>query len=224
MPNGRKDETMGIFQQMMDEQSEREQNMNFRHPWFNMTYNYLIAAVAVCLIISLTAWGISIRKEHRDAELLATARASWDAERQAEADAKAAELAAYEASEEMVCKKYAEALSKVFFGAKRFQDKYKYTADDFRTLARCVFNRVENKAYSDNLLEVVNQKDQWVGYYETNPVLDEYYQIALAAVKEWRAEETKPVSNDYLWAEFTPNGIWLKNDFNADGYARRWHA
>ena len=156
--------------------------------------------------------------------MAATALASYQAEEQARSDEIAHQQELYAQSEEAVTKKMAESLAKLFYGADRFKDKYHYSDADFKTLARCVFNRVESSQYSDDIYEVIDQKDQWVGYYSTNPVLDEYFDLALTTIREWRSETVKPVSVDYLWAELTPNGIFLKNDFRADGYARRWRA
>ena len=109
-----------MMEEILEQQRQRESDMNFRHPWFNMVYNYIIAAVALCLIISLASWGMQIRKEHRDAEIVATARATWEQERQAEADAKAAELAAQQASEAAVMDREATLIAKAFYGIRNF--------------------------------------------------------------------------------------------------------
>ena len=215
---------MSIFQEITEEKTEHERQLMFRHPWFNVMYNWLIAILLVALGISLIAWGLDIRTRKQAASMTATALASYQAEQKAAEDARLQAIAAQEATEEYSLDKMATALAKVLYGADRFREKYGYSDADFVTLCRCVTNRVENKAYSDDIYQVIDQKDQWVGYYETNPVLDYYYRIAYDFLKGWMHETIKPIGNDYLWAEFTPNGIFLKNDFRADGYARRWRA
>ncbi len=55
-------------------------------------------------------------------------------------------------------------------------------------------------------------------------LMDKYYQMAVRHYREWKAETTKPVSNDYLWAEYTPKGIFLKYKFDAGPYDTRWRA
>ena len=214
------DTQKGYFEERM----EYERQLVFRYPWFNVLYNWIIAALVLAIGVACIAWALNIREAKREAAITATARAAWDAEQQAAEDARLKAIADQEASEEYSLKKMATELSKVLYGADRFREKYGYSDKDFETLCRCVTNRVENKAYSDDIYEVISQPEQWVGYYATNPVLDYYYQISYGFLKTWLHETIKPVSSDYLWAELTPNGIYLKNDFRADGYARRYHA
>lgn len=214
---------MGIFQQVLQEQEERERNMEFRNNWVPLTYNWIIAVVAVALFISFAAWGIRIHKEHRDADLVATARASWEQEQKAEADARAAELAAAQASEAAVMEREATAIAKAFYGIRNFIDKYHYTKDDLLTYARCIFNRVES-SNANTVESVVAAPEQFLAFSEHNPVLTEYYDIALEAVQAWHSETLKPCDVSYRFAELTERGIYLTAEFNADGYARRWHS
>ena len=213
-----------LLSEVAKERSQKERDMMFRHPWFNIFYNYLIAALLIFLAVALFWWAVDIHYQRKADEQTEAVMASYQADQKARADEIAYQQALYEQTEEAVTQKMATALAKVFYGADKFREKYNYSDADFRTLARCVFNRVENPGYSDDFYDVINQKDQWVGYYDSNPVLDEYLNLALTSIREWRSETVKPVSNDYLWAEMTPNGIFLKNDFHADGYARRWRA
>lgn len=219
-----KGENMEILAEIFQAREDEERALMHRNPWIPRLYNYMIAVLIILLFVSLFVWGMQIRIDHKASNLAAVALADYQAEQQAEADAKAAELAAYQRSEQFIQQQQTSYMAKLFYGVKRFQDKYGYNDKDFETLARCVFNRVESKSYSGDMIEVINQKDQWVGYYENNPVLDEYYKLADQFIQTWKAEQTKPVSTDYVFAELTPNGIWLKNDFHADGYARRWRA
>ena len=209
---------MSIF----EEQTERERQLIFRYPYFNVIYNWVVAILVIAIGISCIGWALDIREKRKEAAITASARAAWDAEQQAAEEARLQAVKEQEASEEYSLKKMATALAKVFFGADKFRDKYGYGEADFNTLGRCVTNRVENRAFSNDIYEVIEQKDQWVGYYPTNPVLDDYYHLAYSYLKGWLHEEVKPVSSEYCWAEFTPNGIWLKSDFHADGYSRRW--
>lgn len=210
------------MREVVNEQVRHEKDMLFRHPWFDFTYNWLLVILIFSLFCSFAWWGVNIHIRKNAAALTATAMADYQAEQDALELARQQELAAIAASEESIMKNEASDISKVLYGVKNFIEKYHYSETDLMTLARCVMNRVENKSYSSDIHEVVNQKDQWVGYYENNPVIDQYYKIAYKAVEEWHHEETKPITNDFVFAELTPNGIWLKNDFNANGYARRW--
>lgn len=213
---------MGIFREITEERTENDRQLVFRHPWINLAYNWIIAILIILIGIACIKWSLDIREAKKEAAITASARASWEAEQQAKEEERLQALKAQEESEEYSLKRMATALAKVYFGADKFRDKYGYGTADFNTLGRCVTNRVENRAFSNDFYEVINQKDQWVGYYDSNPVLDDYYEIAYQFLKSWLHEEIKPVSNEYCWAEFTPNGIWLKSDFHADGYSRRW--
>ena len=84
-----------------------------------------------------------------------------------------------------------------------------------------MFNRAEA---SGDLIGVVSAKDQFVGYSDGNTVLTENYDLALKLVEQWHNETTKPCDSSFQFAELTPDGIWLKQDIRADGYARRWRA
>ena len=206
----------------LEKQAEIERDMCFRHPWVNIFYNYLIASLIVALAVSFIVWGLDIRTRRQAAEMTATALASWQAEQQAAADAAEQELVTLRASEEYVMKQEATAAAKALFPVQNFVDRYHYSESDLLTYLRCMANRAD--AAGTTLQAVVEQPGQFLGYSDTNPVLTEYYDLAYRFVEDWRHEETKPVDSSYQWAELTPNGIYLKNEFNADGYARRWHA
>lgn len=210
--------------EVLDEREAKEKVLVSKYGWVNLFINWLIVAMLVLLVFSTISWVNQIQNERKVASMFATAMADFEAEQQAIEDQKAEALRAEQALEATIERTLAEPLARLYQGAAKFKDKYGYSERDFKTLGRCVFNRVESPLYSDNLLEVVNQKDQWVGYNPNAPIVNEYYQMALNHVREWRQETTKPCSNDYLWAELTPNGIFLKNDFHADGYAIRWRA
>lgn len=204
------------------ERAKRESDIVKRFPLVNVVYNYLVAVSVIALVVALFWWGVDIHYQRQAEAQTQAVLASYQAEQKAVADAAEQERVLAAQSEEAVVNRMADALAKLFYGADKFKTKYGYSDADFYTLARCVFNRVENRAYSNDIFEVIGQDNQWVGYFSTNPVLKEYKELALTSIREWRSESVKPVSNEYLWAELTPNGIYLKNDFHADGYAVRW--
>lgn len=216
------DTSWDTIREVFAARAKEELYMNFRNPWFNMMYNYIIVLCVIVLAVALFWWAVDIHYQRKADAQEAIAIASYQAAEQAKADAAEEQRILAEQSEEAVVDKMSDALAKLFYGADKFKTKYHYSDADFYTLARCVFNRVENAAYSGNFYEVIDQEGQWTGYYSTNPVLQEYKDLALTAIREWRSETVKPISIDYLWAEYTPNGIFLKNDFHADGYATRW--
>lgn len=213
-----------LWKEVFEEQQQKEADMISRHPWFNMAYNYMIAALVVALFIGFAGWAISIHSDRRAATLAAEALASYQAEQQAIADAQAAELAAQAKSEEAIIARETEAVAKMFYGVRLFEEKYHYRESDFETYARCAFNRYD---YGHGLTElpiIIAKKDQFVGYADNNPVLKEYRDLAEKFVRAWHEETTRPCSAEFRFAELTENGIFLASEFGADGYARRWHA
>lgn len=225
-------EPQSVWQEVLAEQAEQERNMMFRHNWVPLTYNWVIAFTAMLLIIALAGWGIQAHKEHRDAGIVATARESWEQEQQAAANAenekKEQEARSYEAFlllEKQYC-------GKALYGIHRFVEKYHYDELDLKTYLRSAFNRVDTMLQGKNFTEEERAQalhdvlfgGQYLASQENNPTLKEYEDVAEEALREWHAEQAKPVDLRYQFAELTESGIYLKNDINADGYARRWHA
>ena len=210
------------LKEVIREHDKKTHDLSEKYTLHVILYRWVAALTMVAVIIGLISWGLDIRTERKAEARTAAALEEFMAEIQAEKDAEAQADFAEKQSEEYIVNQIANELAKVFYGIRNFQDKYGYTEKDFMTLARCIFNRVENSAYSDDIFEVIKQESQWVGYYSNNPIAEPYKTMALNAVREWRAEESKPVTNDFVFAELTPAGIYLKNDFHADGYARRW--
>ena len=201
-------------------QAELETVLCFRHPYFNLMYNWMIGGLIIVLFASFVWWGLDIRSRHMADEMLERTLAAMDAEHAEMMSAAEAEEAAIKASQEYIMDQEAQAVAKAFYGIRRFVEKYHYSEADLATYARCMFNRAENA----DLTEVIRLKDQFVGYADDNPVLSDDYNLALKLVREWHEETIKPCDTSYQWAELTENGIYLRNEFKADGYARRWHA
>lgn len=210
------------MEEYFDRQAELEDVLNFRYPWFNMMYNWVIAALLVALCVSFVWWGLDIRTRRMADEMTATAMASYQAEQQAEEDARALELEMARQSEEHIMTVEAQAVARAFYGIRNFVEKYGYTSEDLETYARCIFNRAD--ASGASVEDVVSKKDQFLGYSDGNQLVKEYYDLAIRFVDEWHKEDVKPCDTSYQWAELTPDGIFLKNSFNANGYARRYHA
>lgn len=217
----------GVFDTLREitaAQTARERLLTWRYPWFNVVYNYLIALLVFALACSLYGWGLDVWAQRRaDAQTKATVEA-MEMARQEEEAAKAAELAAARMSEDAIMQEEAETMAKAFYGIRRFIEKYNYSASDLETYARSMTNRSDAGNGINSIKTIVGRKDQYLGYDENNPVLKEYYDIAMAFVKAWHEETTKPCDLSYQFAELTPDGIFLVNEFGAGPYARRFHA
>ena len=206
-------DSIAILQEIFREQREQEEELMFRNPSVPFWYNWLIAGLIVALFVSFAIWGIDIHTRHRAEEMTATALASWQNE-QVVQDEQA------KSSQEYVIDQEATAVAKAFYGIDRFVELYKYDEKDLETYARCMFNRAEN----GSLIDEIAKPNQFVGYSEQNQLIADYKQLALRLVREWHEETVRPCNTNFLFAELTPDGIFLKQDLHAGPYDRRWHA
>ena len=225
------EDKIATLQEVFAEQAGRESDMKFRHPWFNLFYNWLIVIVSVLLILALVKYGADIRQKlHDDAIRQETAEAIA-AERKAEEDAENARKEAEATAFETLLNEEIMDCSKALYGIHLFVEKYHYTEDDLVTYLRSAFNRVDTILQGKEVTEEERAKTlhdvlfggQYLACQENNPFLLEYQTVSRKALLEWHEEgQSKPIDLKYQFAELREDGIWLKNDINADGYARRW--
>ena len=108
------------------------------------------------------------------------------------------------------------ALAKVLYGIKG------NSADDLRTACWCVFNRVDSAGYPDTLEEVIAQPQQWMGYDESNPVLEDLYRIAGEELAKWQDGATRPCSADFVFMTWSPSKIVLRDNWTESSWTERW--
>lgn len=101
----------------------------------------------------------------------------------------------------------AEMLARVLYGVKD------NSSDDMRTYCWCVFNRVDNPAFPDTLEDVIAQPSQWMRYDQTNPVIEDLYQIALEELDAWHTNTRRIVSNEYVFMSWSKDDICLRDNF-----------
>ena len=94
-------------------------------------------------------------------------------------------------------------------------------AADLRTLVWCVLNRVDNKAYPNTIAEVVAQPNQWMGYSDSNPVLDDLFNIAYGELEIWYGG-IRPCPPDYVFMNWTPSEITLRDTFEFSSKTHSW--
>ena len=92
---------------------------------------------------------------------------------------------------------------------------------DLRTLVWCVLNRVDNKSYPNTIAEVVAQEHQWMGYSDSNPVLDDLFNIAYGELEIWYGG-IRPCSPDYVFMNWTPSEITLRDTFEFSSKTHSW--
>lgn len=176
--------------------------------------------VAIAIIVFLYAWTLAttnLAANSAKKEVTEKLNAYWS-------DYYQTELNAYKAEQEAaMAVKYdaalrqteAEAVARVLYGVKGNSDR------DLRTLAWCIFNRVDNKQYPDTLAGVIAQPKQWMAYSEDNAVLDKLYQIATEEIDRWHSGH-RPVSSDYVYMNWSPSEIVLRNRWEEKSGTKYW--
>ena len=110
----------------------------------------------------------------------------------------------------------AEIIARVFYGVEGVN------TSDLRTLAWCIFNRVDNPRFGNTVHAVITEEGQFEMYRANYPVIEEYYQIASEELDRWRNGSRRPVSNDYVYMKWTGAGIELRDNFEETGTTRTW--
>ena len=113
--------------------------------------------------------------------------------------------------------KEAEYIAKVLYGTAR-----NHSSDSQKAVVWCILNRVEHYAYPSTVQEVCEQPQQWMGYSDNNPVLDEHYDIALEVLKVWYNDGHRPVSPDYIYLSWSSSEIILRDTFEEGKYTHYW--
>lgn len=225
------------MREVLEERQAKERALMEKYPAFNVFYNWLIAIAIVGLFISFGKWGLDIRTDRIAETFAATALADYQAEQEAVAQAEWQQKEAERLSEQAVMGRMATEASKAIYGIRNFISKYGYSNDDIRTYVRCMCDRADyfiktqlSQEEQDTLtLEqkemifaaIVKQEGQFLAYSEKNPPLNEYYKPGFDEINTWLHEEAKPWDITYRFAELNEDGIWLVQNINSDGYARR---
>lgn len=110
----------------------------------------------------------------------------------------------------------ADSLARVLYGVKDNDE------NDLKTYCWCVFNRVDNPSYPDTLEDVIAQPSQWMRYDPTNPILESLYQIAREQLDEWHTNTHRPVSNEYVFMNWSRNDICLRDNFYEGSGTHYW--
>lgn len=217
-------ENLAILAKVDADYAREIQNLRFRHKKANDLYKLLVFLCVLGLTLSLYSWGLDLWAQRRADQQTADARVLWDAELAAKEEAQAAELAAAQKSEEAILDRWASAGAKMLYGLRNFREKYNYSDADYETYLQCVYNRY---LYGNKLTDIpviISQKDQFLGFSDTNPVLDDLYRLSRAFFEAKLRETSLACDPSYRFAELTPQGIYLVDQFGANGYVRRYHA
>ena len=115
----------------------------------------------------------------------------------------------------------AEYIAKVFYGYGAAIN-HNHSVSDLRGIAWCIFNRVEHYAYPDTVAGVCEQPKQWMSYSSDNPVLTEYYDLALEELKTWYSGGHRPMNNSYIYLTWSSKEILLRDTFEENKSTNYW--
>lgn len=111
----------------------------------------------------------------------------------------------------------AEACARVLFGTARDNDPVYQKA-----VVWCIINRCENANYPDTIQAVCAQSKQWMGYSESNPIVQELYDIAKGELEIWHSGGYRPITPDYIFMSWTSDEVTLRTTFKEDSHTRYW--
>ena len=112
----------------------------------------------------------------------------------------------------------AEWIARVMYGMAKPDHK----DSDLRAIVWCILNRVDNKAYPGEVQAVCQQKSQWMGYSDDNPVIAKMYDIALTELKKWHGDSVRPMSADYVYLTWSSKEILLRDTFAENRSTNYW--
>lgn len=207
------------WKKVFKDEAKRVCELNKKHPWYEILHNWLTALCVFLLFVSFGIWGINIYTERTAQAYAAEQVGQKEAEHQAFLAQMEADKIAEQESIENVMKSNAQVKAKLGYGSRNFIEKYNYGDADFRTLYQCVDNRLKNKIYAGMTIdEIVFQEGQFISAYDTNPVQDYYYNLAMKSEQAKLNQVAEPVGSDYIYAIYTAHGIYLANDPKAPAY------
>lgn len=180
--------------------------------WIEVAIKW-ICILMVFIVYSLTLWSISAhRAEKRAAADYRIQLNNYIMERDAQDAARTAMPLSLQEQIEIE----ANSLAKVLYGVKD------NSSDDLRTYCWCVFNRIDNPQFGRSLDEVIDQPNQWMRYSPNNDVLQKLKQIAIEELTIWHQGTSRPCSNEYVYMDWSPNDLVLRNDFVAKRTTKYW--
>lgn len=216
-----------VWKDVLESKQGEIRELQQKYTWFPIMYNWLVVMVVAALFVSFGIWSINIRTERTAVAYAKVVAEQKDAEHQAYIAQLEADRRAAEESIENQQKKNSTVKSKLGYGSHNFKDNKNYSESDFMTLYQCLDNRLKNAMYAGMTIEeIAFQEGQFIASYDTNPVQDWYYNLAMKSEKlkyEREAEgRPEPIGSDYVYTIYTDHGLYLANDPNAPAYTW-WH-
>ena len=188
-----------------------------------MVQRAIVAILILTLAIMITSITQRVKYENRIKEINELHQEEMIALRVELQDQYESEIAAIEKYYEYggdvsQIEREAEWIAKVMYGMAKPDHK----DSDLRAIVWCILNRVDNKAYSGEVQAVCQQKSQWMGYSDDNPVIAKLYDIALTELKKWHGDSVRPMSADYVYLTWSSKEILLRDTFAENRSTNYW--
>lgn len=111
----------------------------------------------------------------------------------------------------------AEACAKVIYGTAREHSKA-----DQAAVVWCIINRVENAQYPNTVAEVCAQPSQFMAYSDDNPVVKDFYDVAMEQLQIWHSGGYRPITPDYIYLSWTTDEVTLRTTYKNERSTRYW--
>lgn len=206
------------------ERNAHTRELERKYPWFKVVYRWTVCILIVALIVVLGNMGIQNHIAAAERAKEEIRQQQIQAEQQAFLEQEEAKRLAEEKAEQERREKDTVLMAKLLAGINGFVDNYGYSEGDLKTYAECVINRVIDKSHGfpNTISEVILQENQWVGFSESNQVIEKYNKIATEVVAAYYNNSVRPCSSDYCWVELRRDGCWLKNAYTDSPYVKTW--
>ncbi len=86
-------------------------------------------------------------------------------------------------------------------------------ADEWELIAWVSINRTENSLWPDELSEVLLQDEQWQGFSEGNPILQDIRKVAETALETWHNGGARPVGPEFVYLKLENGKVQLRTEF-----------
>ena len=212
-----------LWNDVLERDSRKRRELHAKYPWVPIMFNWIMVVLVILLFVSFVIWGVSIHTERTAIAYAEVVAAEKDAEHQAFLDQQEADRKAAAESLENLMKTNAQVKAKLGYGSRNFIDKYHYGDSDIMTLYQCLDNRMKNSMYMGMTIdEIAFQEGQFIASYDTNPVQDYYFNLAMKSERLKNDRVSDPVGTDYVYTIYTEHGLYLANDPKAPAYTW-WH-
>ena len=205
---------------------ERINQYLYYHPKAREIIHHVVTWTIFIAVCAFMCWGISVKAEKnraiiREQELIEERARIWE-EDQARIAAIEAQKRDAEVARQAAIEEDTVLMAKFLAGIDGFVQNWGYSDRDLRTYAECVINRVLDKKFPNTIGEVITQENQWVGFSESNQVIEQYYQVASTVVNNYYEDSIRPCSSAYCWVDLNKNGCWLMSEYSDSPYVGRW--